>query len=36
MANDFEKLQVIMCYIFAVVDANYIPIIAPFVNSTSY
>jgi hypothetical protein len=36
MPNDFEKLQVIICYIFAVVDVNYIPIIAPFINSTSY
>jgi hypothetical protein len=36
MANDFEKLQVIICYIFVVVDASHIPIIAPFVDSTSY
>jgi uncharacterized protein YktA (UPF0223 family) len=36
MANDFEKLQVIICYIFVVVDVSHVPIIAPFVNSTCY
>jgi hypothetical protein len=25
MTNDFEKLQVIICYIFVVVDASHIP-----------